>query len=67
MILVGALAYYFAVMSEYSLVYLLLLSYGAIAQLFPLVLATLFWKRSTPAGVLSGLLVGCGITLIWKR
>jgi SSS family solute:Na+ symporter len=65
-VLVGAVAYYFAVMSSYSLVYLLLLSYGAIAQLFPLVMATLFWKRSNTAGVLSGLLVGCGITLIWN-
>jgi SSS family solute:Na+ symporter len=65
-VLVGAVAYYFAVMSSYSLVYLLLLSYGAIAQLFPLVMATLFWKRSNAAGVLSGLLVGCGITLIWN-
>jgi len=62
----GAVAYYFAVVSEVSLVYLLLLSYGAIAQIFPLLLVTLLWRRSTRAGVLAGLLVGCVITIIWN-
>lgn len=65
-VVIGAVAYYFAVVSNISLVYLLLLSYGAIAQLFPLLMVTLFWPRSTAAGVLSGLLVGCSITLIWN-
>ena len=66
MLLVGTLAYYFAVVSNVSLVYLLLLSYGAIVQFFPLLLVALFWRRSTLGGVLSGLLVGCAITLIWN-
>lgn len=65
-LLVGTLAYYFAVVSNVSLVYLLLLSYGAIVQFFPLLLVALFWRRSTTGGVLSGLLVGCAITLIWN-
>ncbi len=63
---IGALAYYFAVFSDLSLVYLLLLSYGAIAQLFPLLIVTLYWPRSTRVGVLAGLLVGCAVTLIWN-
>ena len=65
-ILIGAIAYYFAVFSEVSLVYLLLLSYGAIGQFFPAVIATLYWRRSTPAGVLAGLATGCLMTLIWN-
>ncbi len=65
-ILIGAVAYYFAVISNLSLVYLLLLSYGAIAQLFPLLIAALYWKRSTRKGVLAGLLAGCSVTLLWN-
>ncbi len=65
-IVIGAVAYYLAVYSEISLVLLLLLSYGAIAQLFPLAVVALFWGRSTPRGVLGGLLAGCLVTLIWN-
>jgi SSS family solute:Na+ symporter len=63
---IGALAYYFAVLSNYSLVYLLLWSYGFIAQLFPTLIALFYWRRSTPAGVIAGLLTGCAVTLIWN-
>jgi SSS family solute:Na+ symporter len=59
----GALAYLLAVVLQVSLVQLLLLSYGFIAQLFPLLLATFFWPRATPAGALAGLLVGGALTL----
>jgi len=65
-VVLGAVAYYFAVISDVSLVYLLLLSYGFIAQLFPLLLATFFWPRSTPAGALSGLLVGSAVVVVWN-
>ena len=54
-VVIGAVAYYFAVLSSFSLVYLLLLSYGFIAQIFPALLAVFYWKRSTPGGVLAGL------------
>ncbi len=59
----GALAYLLAVVLQVSLVQLLLLSYGFIAQLFPLLLATFFWPRATPAGALAGLLAGGLVTL----
>ena len=60
-VVIGLVAYYFAVASRYSLVYLLLLSYGAIAQVFPAALAALYWRGSTRAGVLSGLVTGCAV------
>lgn len=63
---IGGLAYWLAVGSDLSLVYLLLLSYGFIAQLFPTLLAAFFWPRATPAGVLAGLLAGCGVTILWN-
>ena len=59
----GSVAYFLAVGSEASLVGLLLLSYGAIAQFFPLLIAAMFWKRATRAGAISGLLSGCGVAL----
>jgi SSS family solute:Na+ symporter len=65
-IVISGVAYYFAVFSDYSLVYLLLLAYGFIAQLFPLLLVTFFWSRATPPGVLAGLLAGGTVTVLWN-
>jgi len=65
-IVISGVAYYFAVFSDYSLVYLLLLAYGFVAQLFPLLLATFFWPRATRPGVIVGLLAGCTVTVIWN-
>ncbi len=59
----ASVAYYFAVGSEASLVGLLLLSYGAIAQFFPLMIAAMFWRRASRAGAIAGLLAGCTVTL----
>jgi len=55
-----------AVLSNLSLVYLLLLSYGFIAQLFPVLITIFYWRRSTPVGVLSGLAAGCMVTIVWN-
>ncbi len=60
----GALAYYLAIGTEASLVGLLLMSYGAIAQFFPLLIAAMCWKRATRQGAISGLLAGCAVALV---
>lgn len=65
-IVIGLVAYYFAVASSLSLVYLLLLSYGFIAQIFPALIAAFYWNRSTPQGILAGLLTGCGVVVLWN-
>jgi SSS family solute:Na+ symporter len=64
-LLVGAVAYFFAVTEGVSLVVLLLTSYGVIAQLAPPVLAALYWRRATTAGVLAGLVAGGLATLVF--
>ena len=64
-VIAGAISYYFAVTEGVSLVVLLLTSYGIIAQLAPPVIAALFWKRATTAGVLAGLLAGGGTALLF--
>ena len=66
----GSVAYYLAVGSEASLVSLLLMSYGAIAQFFPLMIAAMFWRRASREGAIYGLLAGCAVTLalnIWPE
>lgn len=65
-IVLGAVAYYFAAFSEVSLVALLLFSYGFMAQLFPLLLATFLWPRATPAGAIAGLVAGFAVTVVWN-
>ena len=57
-VLVGAVAYVFALDDQGSLVGLLLGSYGIICQLAPTVLAALYWRRATTTGALLGLLAG---------
>jgi solute:Na+ symporter, SSS family len=64
-VLAGAVAYVFALDEDQSLVVLLLSSYGVIAQLAPPVVAAMYWRRATTAGVLSGLLAGSAVTLLF--
>ena len=66
-IVIAGVAYYFAVFSDYSLVWLLLFSYGFLAQFFPLLVATFFWPRATRPGVIAGLLAGCTVTVIFNQ
>ena len=65
-VVLGAAAYYLAVLSDASLVALLLLSYGFVAQLFPLLAAAFFWPRATPAGALAGLAAGGAVTVLFN-
>ena len=57
-ILVGAVAYVFALDEDSSLVVLLLTSYGIICQFMPSIVAALYWRRATTAGVAAGLVAG---------
>ena len=61
-VVVGATAYYFAVVSDVSLVALLLGSYGAVAQIFPLLIAAFYWPRATGAGAVAGLVAGITVS-----
>lgn len=54
----GGAAYALALNPEASLVQLLATAYGIVSQLAPPVVAALYWRRATTAGVVSGLLAG---------
>lgn len=64
-IIICAIAFYFAVVAKVSLVKLLLGAYGAVVQFFPLALGVFFWPRANKAAALSGLIVGALVTLIF--
>lgn len=57
-LLIGFVAYLFAVVIDVSILALLLGSYGGVAQIFPVIFAMFYWKRATKAGALSGLFGG---------
>ncbi len=63
LVVVMAAAYAVATAYEGSLVVLLLSAYGAVVQCAPAVVATLYWRRATAAGVLTGLFVGSAVTI----
>lgn len=56
---IGGTAYWFAIVQEQTLVWLLLTAYGVICQIAPPVYAALYWTRATTRGVIAGL--GAGI------
>jgi SSS family solute:Na+ symporter len=66
LLVISAVAYFFAVVSKVSIVELLLLSYGFIAQIAPVLLVTLYWARATPPGVLAGLAAGCATVVAFQ-
>jgi solute:Na+ symporter, SSS family len=57
-VVIGGVAYWFAIVQEQTLVFLLLTAYGLVCQLAPPVYAALYWRRATTRGVLAGLLAG---------
>jgi SSS family solute:Na+ symporter len=63
-IVVGAVSYLLALIPGLSLVELLLLSYGFIAQIFPLTVVTLLCGWVTRQGALAGLIAGGGVAIL---
>ncbi|MCG8605110.1 sodium:solute symporter family protein [bacterium] len=60
----GFISYLVAIFGGQTLVALLLGAYGSIVQLFPLVVATFFWRRATGAGAVAGLVTGVGFNYL---
>jgi solute:Na+ symporter, SSS family len=55
---IGGIAYYFAIIQQQTLVFLLLTAYGLVCQLAPPVYAALYWRRATTRGVIAGVVAG---------
>lgn len=65
-VVIGAVAYCIAVASDLSLVLLLLMAYGFISQIFPVIVVTFLWPRATAPGVLAGVVTGCLVAVVWN-
>ena len=63
-LLITAVAFYFAVASNISLVSLLLGSYGGVAQIFPVLIAAFYWRRATAPGAAAGLVTGIAVNML---
>ena len=63
-LVITAIALFFAIFTSVSLVSLLLLGYAGVTQFFPGIVLGLFWPRVTTAGVLSGTVAGAGIAAL---
>ena len=57
-VVIAAVALYFAIYSSPTLVSLLLLGYAGVTQFFPGVMLGLYWKRATKTGVFTGMITG---------
>ncbi len=67
-LLTGAVAYYFALDPDSSLVQLLASAYGIISQFAPPVVAALYWRRATTQGVMAGLVAGAATAFFfWQN
>ncbi|HVP55977.1 MAG TPA: sodium:solute symporter family protein [Candidatus Eisenbacteria bacterium] len=68
-VVITAVAMYFAIFSSSTLVGLLLFAYSGVTQFFPGVVLGLFWKRTTAPGVAAGIItgVGAGMALVFTK
>ena len=64
-LIIGLIAYLFAVVIDVSIVALLLGSYGGVAQIFPIIFAMFYWKRANKAGALLGLFGGITVNIFF--
>ncbi|MBH30364.1 MAG: pantothenate permease [Candidatus Marinimicrobia bacterium] len=62
----GIAAFVLALVMEQGLVDLLLMAYGGIVQIFPLVFAAFYWPRATKTGALSGLTTGIVVNTLFR-
>lgn len=64
-LIIGLIAYVFAVVVDISIVALLLGSYGGVAQIFPIIFAMFYWSRATKAGAIVGLMGGIMVNTLF--
>lgn len=66
LVVVFAVAYPLALTNPAELVYILLVCYGFIGQLFPCMLGVFCWPRATKAGAIAGLTAGVIIVALFN-
>lgn len=66
-ILLSLVSFYFVLVSQISLVDLLLAAYGGVAQIFPVMFAAFYWPRATGRGAVAGLAAGLVVNILFLR
>ncbi len=64
-VVIAAVAYYFAVASSVPIISLLAGAYGGVAQIMPALVATQYWRGASGLGVLSGLVAGIAVNVLF--
>lgn len=66
-VLSGALAMVLAFVAKDLVFWLVLFAWGGLGASFgPAIILSLYWKRTTRAGVLTGMVAGTVVTIVWK-
>jgi len=63
---IGAVALYIALYGAAGLIQLLLGAYGSMVQFAPLIYGALYWKRSSKAGAIAGLVAGVAVNTYYQ-
>lgn len=62
-VVISALSFIMAVLNVQTIVELFLIAYGIVIQFLPITLATLFWRRATFPGAMTGILAGLAVSI----
>src|SRR5699024_7411746 len=62
-VIIALLSFVLAVLNVQTIVQLFLIAYGLVIQFLPLTFATLFWRRATFPGAMTGVLAGLVVTV----
>jgi solute:Na+ symporter, SSS family len=67
LVLSGILALFLAYMAQDLVFWLVLFAWGGLGAAFgPALILSLFWKKSTKEGILTGMVTGTIITIVWR-
>jgi solute:Na+ symporter, SSS family len=67
LVLAGILALILAYMAQDLVFWLVLFAWGGLGAAFgPALILSLFWKKTTKAGILAGMVTGTIITIVWR-
>lgn len=66
LVLSGVLALIMAYVAQNLVFWLVLFAWGGLGAAFgPALILSLFWKKTTPKGILTGMITGTTITIVW--
>lgn len=65
-VFIAVMAYFLSLTQPQFLWTILAQAYGGVSQFFPLIVATLFWRKVTKEGAITGVIVGVAVSLFFN-